>query len=204
MNKLPKNTQGFTIIELLIATSIFSVVLLLCTTGIIQVTNLYYKGITATRTQEAARNIIEEISRGIQYSGGRIVTPVPGAISYFCIGSTRYSYVTDRKLVDTAPTSDDAYHVLVTDTNANCSTYLNIAPLALPAGSKELMTPDMRLISLTITNTPAGSSLYIITVRVVSGKGANLDSSHKQCDGGSNNQFCAASELRTTVQKRIQ
>ncbi len=55
--------HGFTIIELLIATTIFSVVLLLAASGLLYIGRLYYKGLTSSATQEAARNIMQELTQ---------------------------------------------------------------------------------------------------------------------------------------------
>jgi prepilin-type N-terminal cleavage/methylation domain-containing protein len=41
------NRSGFTIIELMIATAVFSVVLLLCATALVTIGNMYRRGITA-------------------------------------------------------------------------------------------------------------------------------------------------------------
>lgn len=63
--KTIKNTAGFTIVELMIATVVFSVILILITTGIIQIGKAYYKGIIGSRTQETARKITDEVGRSI-------------------------------------------------------------------------------------------------------------------------------------------
>ena len=90
-----KNNQGFTILELLIATTVFSVILLVVTTGIIRIGNIYYKGITASKTQESIRNISSELSSSIQFANG---IKVPGSsANIFCLGNTRYTYFLNRE-----------------------------------------------------------------------------------------------------------
>lgn len=49
MNKI--NTSGFTLIELMIATTVFSVVMLISTYGFIKINQYYTKGVNAARTQ---------------------------------------------------------------------------------------------------------------------------------------------------------
>ncbi len=96
--------KGFTIIELLLATAVFSLVLVGATSALIQIGRMYYKGLTTSNTQETARRIMEDVSRNIQFSGAT-PTDTPGgglAVNYngtdialisFCIGSLRYSYI---------------------------------------------------------------------------------------------------------------
>src|SRR3990172_9120101 len=73
-----KGVGGFTIVELMIATTIFSVILLIVTFGMLQIGRTYYKGITLTKTQNAARSIIDTISQDIQFSGEGVTDSVSG------------------------------------------------------------------------------------------------------------------------------
>jgi len=114
---MKKNNRGFTIIELMFSTVTFSVVLLLCLTGVIQIGRMYYKGLTTSQTQQTARSLIDELTQSIQLSGDNIesprnltgglaptgptiapnVDPRTNAIGFFCIGATRYTYTIDRQ-----------------------------------------------------------------------------------------------------------
>jgi prepilin-type N-terminal cleavage/methylation domain-containing protein len=99
---------GFTIIELMFAMMIFSAILIAASAGIIQVGRMYYKGVTITRTQSAARQIVDDIARPIQFSGKAPIINTVGASfgsgagqiqAYaLCVGSTRYSYVLDAQV----------------------------------------------------------------------------------------------------------
>lgn len=107
---MPKksNQDGFTILELVIATSVFGVMLLLATTGMLEIGRAYYKGITASKTQAITRDIENDISNSIQNGGGaetsqHTVTPEYKNKSGFelkakCVGDTRYSYAIDAKV----------------------------------------------------------------------------------------------------------
>src|SRR5690606_22524615 len=89
VNKI-SGQKGFTIVELMIATSVFSVVLLLCTYGLLAIGRSYYKGVTISRTQETARLIVDDVAEAIQFNGGAVVLNPAGRM--YCIGSRRYSY----------------------------------------------------------------------------------------------------------------
>lgn len=202
---------GFTIIELMIATTVFSLVLLLCSFGLIQIGRTYNKGITSARAQETARTIMDEVSRAIQFSGGTVATTASGrsdGVPYvFCIDERRYSFVTDRQLKDSPEDNTQVRHVLVADAYPGCSASSPPLPLTnnsfvLPAGAREMMASNMRLARLDITY--LGNNLYQVAIRVVAGEDDLLDASHNNClNVRAGTQFCAVSELTTVVQKRL-
>jgi prepilin-type N-terminal cleavage/methylation domain-containing protein len=176
-----QDKSGFTIIELLVATSVFSVILLVVTTGIMSFTKSYYKGITETDTQNVARNIMNGIAQAIQFSSaesGFVPLGAPGGsdTGAFCINNTRYSYVVGKELTDTTPVpAGQTAHVLVMDSAPNCSTStpgLNVTGALAMAGKQELVSPSMRLAKLTVgLQSAAGASpkAYAVAVRVVYG-----------------------------------
>lgn len=104
--KASKNTDGFTIIELLIATAVFSTVLLLSLTGFLQIGQMFYKGINATQTSSTARGVSDSLKRDIIYDAGTSVIPAPAnntlfsgvTRSYFCVGTNRYTYILFQEL----------------------------------------------------------------------------------------------------------
>lgn len=203
------NQQAFTILELMIATMVFSVILLLVTTGILNIGKTYYKGALQARTQGTARNIIDEISRSIQFTGvtpwptiplnaASTPYPKPGGEYWACINNINYSYVIDRQL-DT-----DVSKALISY-DSPCFPY---SPSAVPAARnpKELLGKGMRLTALEVMLVPGNSDVYNVTVEVASGEidlfnlTAGISSS---CKSGVGSQFCAISRLSTTVKKRV-
>ncbi len=193
------NRRGFTIIELLIATVVFSVILLVITAAIVQFGKLYYRGIIQNRVQETARTISEDITQAIQFSGSgstplRTYDPVTKR-GHICIGDRRYTFQYDRQLGE-APNK----HVLVQDQTSGCTGGIDLD--SVPAGVTDLMGSGMWLAELDITD--AGSELYRVTVRVAYGPEDVLSADKKSCAvnvrvGG---QFCAVSDLTTIVTKR--
>lgn len=184
LRKLRTSAKGFTIVELMIATSVFAVILLIMTFGMLQVGRIYYKGLTLSRTQTAARGIMDQISQGIQFSGGPVTTTdgqdnLDGTTYAFCINNTRYTYMLGQEVVDGTPVSaqHQTNHGLVTDTlPSNCNTagpaynpLSSIGASSLTAGQTELLGPFMRLAKLDIANDPTRPTLYDVTIRVVYG-----------------------------------
>lgn len=221
--------NGFTIIELMIATSIFSVMLLLSAGGSIQIGKLFYKGVSSSRAQNAAREIMEDISRTIQFGGA---APTPVAVdtttstlptSYFCINTIRYSYVIDvingAILGATPPPDGRSPHVLWRDripSSANCT---EAADLTIPdpdgrgfgEDGQELVPHTMRLKDFTVQQASCGSAscpnFWSIKVGVIFGEGDVIKRAGgvivgcvESTKGG---QFCGLSELQTTVIRRL-
>jgi prepilin-type N-terminal cleavage/methylation domain-containing protein len=208
---------GFTIIELMIATAIFSLVLLICLTAITQIGRMYYKGITTSRTQELARSIIDEISQQIQFSGrgntitGSFTNTTSGTTSSMCIGPIRYTMLNDRQVSKTNDTSLlKAKHALWRD-EGSCPAPSVVMTDDLPStvvGGAEIVPENFRILNLSIT--PAsGATVFAVTVRVAYGDQDLLDLSNgfalATCKGSQiGTQFCAVSELSTTVTRRVQ
>ncbi len=234
--------QGFTVIELLIASMVFALTLIVITTGVLQFSRQYYKGVISTSTQNTARALIDDISRTIQYGNGNVsnlytiqgtsgTSTTPTA---FCIGQTeRYSFVLNRQINDTNK------HALVADTISGCSSgtgALNVQSMtALPTATsgRELLGDRMRIVKFNISPVSGQASMYNLGVKVVYGdddllcipaiSGNNPGACAKtaspatattfngrsdledvQCRSVSGSQFCAVSELNTTVQMRVE
>lgn len=224
--KLPQNrSAGFTLLELLVATSIFAVILLVVTAGILSFSRQYYKGVVSSTTQNTARAIMADATQAIQF--GSTVQPNLGGKG-FCVDNKLFSYQTGRQVTDGGGVAarHQGYHGLILSSIASgCSA--STAPLAmpasstLPAGQRELLANHMRLAALDVTADPTDSTLYTVHVRVVYGDddllcsvaagdcssssmSVNLDKADLACKGNTGSQFCAVSDLTTTVQKRLQ
>ncbi len=232
---LPKlgSNEGFTLVELMIATAVFATVLLVCTAGMLQIGRTYSKGITSTRTQEAARAVVDELSQAIQFGPGRPAELTDnGPSNGYCAGGRRFSFIPDRQLTESiSDPTRQSRNVLVMDTigSASCTSGLRAVdvtgtPLVNPSPGplndpRELLSTRMRVVTLSVTQVPPGdplSDLYEVKVRVVTGDDELLEDVLKAdgtpgTDGvrdtcrnqGPGSQFCAASELTTVVQKRV-
>ncbi len=207
MNKpvnLKQASQGFTIIEMLIATTVFSVVLLACSMGLLQVSRTFYKGITITKTQEVARAVIDDIASSAQFTdtSGASTLAVNSGSSGVCIGNTRYSYVIGRML-----TEDGSPHAFVVDHpgGANCSGSARDLSAQLTGDARELLAPRTRLSSLNISS---AGTLTTISVRIAAGEDDLLSNpmlpTAKCKSVFAGGQYCTVVDLTTTVQKRVQ
>jgi len=90
---LIKNSKGFTIIELMIATAVFSITLIILAVSLISINHQYFKGISEGNTELAANNILNDVTSAVQFSDGSLVSQSePNNSGYFCIGNTEFYY----------------------------------------------------------------------------------------------------------------
>lgn len=216
--------SGFTIMELLIATMVFSVILLLVTFGIIQIGNRYYKATLQAETQTATRNAMDEFSRNIQFSNGDLSTPSnngTGGIYAFCINNTQYAYM-PHTIQDATGTYK---HVFYAQTAPSGCTLPAVATFqnSFPSGARDLLANRMRIVNFSVTH-PNQASPFQITLRVASGQDDLLCSPSANSGSGDCNDttdshslgnpdlicklrngstYCAISELSTAVTQRL-
>lgn len=178
-----QRNQGFTIIELLIAIVTFSLVLLIITGAIIQFSQIYYKGVVTSKTQETARAIMEEMTRAAQFSTTADLTQAasPLAPGVYCFGDNRFRY----DLNNTANIG------LMAVQSKSCNT--------TPVGDeRQLLGDNMRLLKLDAVNTVGG-----ITITVSVGYGDDITAAGTCPAIAIGGQFCAVSTITSTVTRRL-
>lgn len=208
-NRRRTEQQGFTILELMIATMVFSVILLVVAAGILSFTKQYVKGITTSKTQTVARAVMADVVQNIQFSGGQIGAPnTISGLSQQCIGNIAYYYQIGQQV-------DPTHHGLIKDIGSCNPDGLHAGPLD-PATQHEMLGRGMRLAEFSIQ--PAATTGATVTISVVSGDNdLFIDGSGKngtdagfswsndvRCRAGAGSQFCGISRLTTFVQTRIE
>ena len=207
MRKLDNN-QGFTIVELLIATMIFATILLIVTVGIIQVSRVYYKGQTESNVQDTTRTALDTITQAIQFNGGTVTATVtPAAIGQaktFCVGNVQFTYILGYELVTTPPPLPPHQ----TNQSLLMNTGVTNCPTAAPATTgRELLGTDMRLSNLQVAQVPGSKNVWTVSMSVVYGDDtllSNPTAQNANCLDQAGGQFCSTSSLTTTVVKRVQ
>ena len=215
----PRSRAGFTIVELMIATLIFSLVVILITVGVLSFTRAYYKGVNQSVTQNTTRLIIEDIAQAIQFSGGDIqpvLTPTNNSEGMCIGGNVRYSFVRHKQLMDTTALGpNQTRHVLMRDKGASCAggaaldVENNSQTSACINGGNctELLDPRMRLAKLSVDPVAGTTDMFRVTIRVVYGDDdllVNPTGDNAHCDVGlKGTEYCAQSELTTIIKKRI-
>jgi len=205
--------SGFTIIELMISTAVFSIILLIAIVAIISTTDTFVKGNIQSQTQDDARSVLSAITQDIQFNKAGVSGSYSSANNqgYYCIGNDVYVYQINAEINPSA--APPVYHALL-ELSGSCptdlsttpgSTYIDYLGIRTGGGSSthELLSQDLRLGQLNITQVNDNS--YEVSVTIAYGSDvittSNPDSCPDQSLGG---QLCAVSTLTTTVTPRIQ
>lgn len=186
-----KNHQsGFTIVELMIATTVLATLLVLCASVAVQVGRLFYKGVSSSRTQESVRNITDQVVRTLQTTSAMPVPVTQAGVQAYCIGSTRYSYVLDRQ-------ATQAQRVLWVDQNTGpCVPDLNAA------NGQELVPQGMRLRTFTLAPSP-DQAYWNVDIAIALGADDVFNMDGTCAPSSSGGQFCDVAELNTGVYREL-
>lgn len=214
--ELRSNSGGFTIVELMIATLVFSLVLLVCAMAIVHVGRMYYKGTVTNRTQDTARRAMDDIARNIQFGassntsaflrrGSDIIGEV-GQVNSICLGNIRYTYSTEKSLGEDTD-NNQIPHVLWRDrvqTGVECGV-ADISQDDPPGeGGVELLGANMRIPHFDVQ---VDNGAWSIEISISYGDDPLLfeDGSNFGICKGTNagGQFCATAQLSTTVLQRL-
>jgi prepilin-type N-terminal cleavage/methylation domain-containing protein len=219
-SKLKKLVQGFTVVELLIATAVFSVVLLVAQTSFVRIGHLFYKGVTITQTQDVAAHIFQDINGNFQNAPnvGGSQNSASGGYDYLCVGNARYTYRINNEintdnavnhspsgnygiLKDVLPGSGSQCAAPCDQASGNC-TAASMAPLNNPT---ELLGNNMRVEKFAINQSTSTSNLYTVEIILAYGDDNALtyttagDYSTVACQGDVENNFCAVSHINTAM-----
>lgn len=186
-----KSEQGFTIIELMIALSVLSVLLVMSTVLLIQIGSMYSKGVNMSAIQNADRNIVNDVASAIEFGSaqpqfGSVLAAIGGkpvTIYSICLDTKRYSYIVDSQVSnspDSTLTPPQNYHALWEDTmqnagqclpmNITAATPTNPAPPGVPTSTvagqagQELVPLHSRLSAFSVTQQPDGNGGYIYNI----------------------------------------
>lgn len=213
--------QGFTIVELLIASAVFSVVLIGALAGFLQIGRVFHKGTSTAATNETAKQILNDISDSVQTAASVSGVQEGGGYKYYCIGNIRYTYYVGRA-VDTSGTDSfitNNKYGLIKDFLPGSSTC--VPPCPQPPGvcadghtrwvsPVELLGDNMRLQELKIQPNPTISpDYYTISVVVAYGDDDLLEletpsnPGSMRCRGTSSQgeQFCAVARFSTSLKR---
>ena len=216
MKNIGNKQHGFTIIELLIATLVVSMILLLCVYGLAQVSRFFTKGVTTATTQTVARSVLEDITGRIQVEQNLVlgpITSVPNKVIH-CIGINRYSYsfTSDDELTSSVPLTSGTRMLIREDLTSVPVTESECSGNSVVANSvTQLLKENMRIVDFNI-NSPANSNgrLYNVSLKVLYAPDDAalaeivylpdpLNTKDVRCSGAIGSEFCGLSTLSTTV-----
>lgn len=220
-------SNGFTLIELMLALSFIGVLLITMLLTIIHITNLYSKGLTIKSINQAGRDLGASIRRDAT-SLSSVATPLiqpdvagAGELGRLCLGSFSYIWSPAAKLSDnTAVTYSDTTDtpiVLARVADAGGSYCRQLADGSYRtdvqrAQSSELLPADQgdyALHSFSLERVPAmglpatGEVLYDIRYTVGTNDQGSIDTVDRSCkppeDASNNFNFCSVNTFEVMV-----
>ena len=215
-----RQQSGFTIVELMVATLAFSLILVVIIYSVLHFTAGYYKAINSSTTQNTVRDIASRVTQAIQFSDSNSsIINNPGSNSgYACVGDEEFAYNLGQQL-SAVPY---ALHVFQPGSTACVPVTPTVIASSTWGSGQELLGPHMRLVTFDITNNPANSKLYAIDIRVAYGDNgllcvpgvspggcnsntvlAKFTSPNITCKPQTGSQFCYVSSLLSIVQRRL-
>lgn len=192
-----RNTDGFTLVELLLAMSFIAFLLLFMVAAILQVTRLYVKGSAIRQINQTGRQVIEEVSSSLRNNSSPVYV---AAQNRLCAGNTTYVWnVEGEDVVNTFDDGETLRLISVQDPGGSlCGTNDPIAR----SGSIDLVGADITPLSFTVEQQ---GRLWNISL-VLSTAGSNIANPDSTSPSGfscaSDNQFCAFGDFETSVYSR--
>jgi len=211
--------HGFTIVELMIATAVFAVVLMVAQTSFMHIGHLFYKGVSITQTQDVMDHIFQDINGNFQAAAsvsGSQDSGV-GGYDYYCVGGTRYTYRIDHEVDSSAAADHSAtgnFGILkdkLPGSTACATPCPDTGSVTCASGTVkfnnpiEMLSNKMRVEQFNLAQSTTTSNLYNVALVLAYGDDNTLtyntpaDKSTVACQGDTQNNFCAVSRLNTTV-----
>lgn len=216
-----QNIKGFTIIELMIATTIFAVIMIITTTAIIGISKTYIQGLVESQNQNTTRRVVSQISQDIQFNNQATIningisglgrTPL-SSTGWFCIGQDVYVVQLDQEILNSGDWA------LIRYSSSSCPgsqpTFTNGLPTNPPytynAGSvEELLTTNQQLARFSIIEI---NGYYKISATVAYGNSSVLqailpnpnDGVNYECNTSSFSiNFCSITSLTNSIEPSI-
>ena len=212
-SQTPKGGQGFTIIEVMIATAVFAVVLLITIGGFITIAQVFYKGVIKTQTQQDLRQIVDQVSSDIRSAPVIYVAQqVAGSSTkyYQCIGASRYTYNLNNRVNLSDHDTTDKFGLLVDQLpgNSPCGSPYDPTTAFKPANDPnapvELLANNERVNHFDVTlQANLNNWVYQVDIAIATGRSQYL-STDANGEATCNNrlsisQFCSVANVVTAV-----
>ncbi|HVI69617.1 MAG TPA: type II secretion system protein [Magnetospirillaceae bacterium] len=197
------NTQGFTLIELMIALAFVAFILIFATTAVIQVMQTYNKGIAVKQINQAGRSTLEDMSRYIRSADPAAVNTAALASSRrVCFGGVSYVWNLYNTPAASANKYDDGSALTLTRVNdaasAMCTSTAGAYPAVPKAQAADVLSSNVWVMALTVSQPTVAVPLVDISIKLAVANDPTISAG--QCiTGGTVGQFCATSDFSTTV-----
>lgn len=224
-NRKDTDNHGFTIVELMISVTIFTLILVATSAVLVQMGRSYYRSVFTSRTQSVARSVVDNVSRSVQFSGSQVISSGSSLVinssngisaRAVCIGTTRFTYALNSVVGD-----DNVGQALWRDRVGSTDDCDPIDLSSLPSDNEgsELLSENMQLLWFSIEPID-GIREYRVRVDIAYGDTDQIEG--VDASGGTVEditdpsivryrcspstltiQFCAMSSLSSTTAQRL-
>lgn len=219
IGKMRRQDQGgFTIAEVSIASAVFALVLLIALAVFFGISRLFYKGVSASQTQEASQQIMQNILGNFNANAGVNANLTGNGYTYHCVGNTRFVYNLNHKVdadgaLDHSPGGN--FGILMDTLPGNgssCASPCNdTAPVVCDAPNVklgkystvvELLGNNMRVTKFSINRDAVSYNLFNLSLIIAYGEDDTLDltdANNPLCKNQRGSEFCAVNKINTSV-----
>ncbi len=195
-----QKSQGFTLIELTLATAFIAFILIFMIAAMLQVMSNYNKGLAVKQINQNARTALEEMSRLIQSTNASAINTSQLANGRVCFGGV--SYVWNIKGANTNKYTTGAAVTLVRVNDAAGALCGGVLPNVDPANAITLLSDQIWVQSV---NVAVSSNQKLVDISMsLSTANQNQPTGTDPilgpiCTGGRDSQYCAVGTFSTTV-----
>jgi prepilin-type N-terminal cleavage/methylation domain-containing protein len=199
------NKKGFTVVELMISITVFTVAILLVTSAVIYIGKQYQKGVNQAQLQDTARTIHQNITDAIKLNGAgsNNFTPIKGSggFSYICLGNATYYFPTVAS-TDVVISSVE-YNTMPTNLFVE---YKPNSCIFNKSASVALLPDNAKVTKFSITDT--GNGVWEVSTNFII---ADEDLANIPTSGGivkcktnvAGREFCAQTNITSYASKRV-
>lgn len=199
-----KKQTGFTIVELMIAISVFAVAMMLVMGGVLMIGRQYQQGVTRTKLESASREIHQNIANSIQFASGEVKFANDDSWRSLCVGNQRYTYAFTLDTYDTEANIDGLKSGLYIDNDivpGSCSVPNNTGN---PENLNNLLPNDSKVLKLSFSNDNTISTVFIRSdsdLLDIPDTVNNVD--NIRCKGAvTGKEYCAVVQFNSTAIRR--
>lgn len=189
-----KTKKGFTVVELMIAISVFATTMVIVLAGVILISRQYQQSSNKIALEDAARNMHQQIADSIKFSNSDVVVNNTNATyNALCVGGDMYLF---GKF--SAPYGQNEYNNITPGLFLQKATD-KCATVTMNADAANLLPNNAKVTKFTITNTEISTQFVKSDFDLL-----ELGNQSVQCKIAiSGREFCAVVSLDSTAIRRV-
>lgn len=191
--------KGFTIVELMIAISIFATAMTLVLAGVILVSRQYQHASNKVALEDVSRSIHQQISQSLRFSSVVNGPNLLGGKMVFCVGKDKYVYG-QTPIINSASFTAQTEGLYMGDNTDNCGSN------AFPTGSRNLLPDEAKVAYFNFDSSTDTLTTIFIKAPSDGGDLVKVVSNPVEagCDGTKfGREYCASTKFISTATGRI-